>query len=70
MNHEHKFFIFQVKADFEPLPVEMVDVDNDGKYTNVNKDLYRRVEYATLGCNCSEVIKRKVKNGDETERGE
>jgi hypothetical protein len=48
--HEHKFFVFQVKADFQPLPL-----DENGK------QLYERYEYAVLGCNCGKVVKTKVK---------
>lgn len=45
-DHFHKFFGFQVKAEFEPLPPKFV------KDINVTKDLYRRVEYIITVCNC------------------
>lgn len=54
-DHIHKFFIFQVKADFSPA--------TDYLYSSEDKDhrtLYERVEYAILGCNCGKVVKTKV----------
>jgi hypothetical protein len=51
MTHEHKFFLFETKAAFEP-----IDLGTG------HDDIYQRIEYAIMACNCGEVIKRKVKN--------
>jgi hypothetical protein len=60
--HEHKFYGYQVKADFEPLPPFMEE-SADGELVNTNQDLYRRVEYAISICNCGAA--RKVKVNEE-----
>lgn len=52
--HTHKWFLFQVKADFEP-----VEYGKTG-----TEILYRRIEYAFMSCNCGSSLKTKVKNGD------
>jgi len=53
-NHDHKFFLFETRQAFEPFQFE----------TNIQHtpQLYQRIEYAVLSCNCGEVIKRKVKS--------
>lgn len=63
--HVHKYFLFQVKADFEPykgaydsLPIDPT-TPRTGKLAD---NLYTRVEYGILSCNCGAVIKTKVKN--------
>lgn len=62
MNHDHRYYGYQVKADFEPLAPEYHDdmLDDDGNPYNVNKDLYRRTEYAVSICNCGAARKVKV----------
>lgn len=51
-NGNHRYFIFKVVEVFEPYTFK--NGDN-------NPNLYEKVEYALLGCNCSSVIKQKVK---------
>jgi hypothetical protein len=45
----HKFFVFKTYEAFEPLHNDVT--------------LYEKVEYAVLGCNCSAVVKMRVKEG-------
>ncbi len=49
--HYCKYFIYNVKADFEPTNFK----DKDG-----NK-LYKRVEYAYSGCSCGNALKVPTK---------
>ncbi len=49
--HVHKYYAFQVKYEFEPLPE--------------GNNLYRRVEYSYSVCNCGRAIKSKVVSKDE-----
>lgn len=53
---QHRFFIFETKVAFEKF-------DSSAHPDN---DLYERIEYAILGCNCGEVIKRKIKSEEDT----
>ena len=50
MNHEHKYFLFQVKQVFEP--AQSLD----------NVITYRAIEYGYFGCNCGSAVKSEVKN--------
>jgi hypothetical protein len=52
--HDHKFFIFQVKADFEPTKLKTTD----------GRVLYIRIEYAFSGCNCGAALKTRIKTSD------
>ncbi len=45
--HECKFFLFQIKTDFEPIIV-------DGKVT------YTKGDFGFSGCNCGRVIKAEA----------
>jgi hypothetical protein len=45
----HKFFIAKTYDVYEPVVT--------------HKNLYEKVEYAVLGCNCSAVVKMRVKEG-------
>lgn len=47
--HRHKYFVFQVKADFVP-----VGRAKDGV------QVYERVEYSYSGCNCGASLKSRV----------
>lgn len=50
---DHRYFLFKSYEAFEP-------VINQGSL-NGNNQIYEKVEYAILGCNCSSVVKTKVK---------
>lgn len=56
-SYGHKFFVFQVRADFEPVIIPNPD----------NVQLYQRVEYAITNCNCGEVRRKKVVQDDDTQ---
>lgn len=47
--HQHKYFMFQVKKDFEPV------IMADGSI------LYKMVEYGYSGCNCGFGVKSQIK---------
>ena len=49
-DHEHKYFLFQVKQIFEL------------KEQQKDSVLYESIEYGYSGCNCGDVIKTRVKN--------
>ena len=69
MTHEHKYFIHEVRTAFEPVvpPVEPItdEAATVCEYIKAH-DLYERVEYAVLGCNCGSVIKQRVKQAKES----
>jgi hypothetical protein len=64
----HKFFVFKTYEAFEPYKFStlnvgsMLDVDFWEGVDNL-PTLYEKVEYAVLGCNCSAVVKMRVKEG-------
>ena len=49
----HKYFMFSTKSEFEPV------IDSD-ELLKPDQQLYRRVEYAILNCNCTSVIKKRI----------
>jgi hypothetical protein len=49
----HRYFLFKTYEVFEP-------VLNQGSLYG-GEQIYEKVEYAILGCNCSSVVKTKVK---------
>lgn len=49
-NDRHRYFIFKTYDVFEPV--------NLG---TGHDNIYEKVEYAVLGCNCSSVIRKRVK---------
>lgn len=49
----HKYFIFQVRDAYEL--TNQVDMDE-----NFAGNLYRKMEYAVLGCNCGSIMKKAV----------
>lgn len=53
MPHSHKFFAYNVKADFEVA----------GK-NQLGEQLYKRVEYLISGCNCGQGIRTRITDGD------
>ena len=55
--HEHKYFIYQVKNNFEPTII----LDQDGR------TLYIMVEYAFSSCNCGDTIKKEVRLKEDAE---
>lgn len=63
--HEHKYFAFQTKTEFEPVIyvspelAEMIGKDN----------LYTKVEYQYSSCNCGLAQKVKVRNYDQDAEG-
>ncbi len=54
--HTCKFFIFEVKAAFEPTTIDSYNNELPPYFPT----LYERVEYAILGCNCGAVSKKRV----------
>lgn len=49
----HKYFVYSTKTDFEPVTdPEICDLSDT--------QLYKRVEYAILNCNCTSVIRKQV----------
>lgn len=51
---EHKYYIFSTKSDFEPVTdLEIIDITTD--------QLYRRIEYAVISCNCGSVLRKRVR---------
>lgn len=52
--HEHKYFAYNTKAEFEPVVVPNPD----------NAQLYQRVEYLISGCNCGAGIKMRLIEDD------
>jgi hypothetical protein len=69
MNHEHKFFIFDVRSNYELFnpPLKWIEEYSDALldlYGELDQ-LYKKTEYAVLGCNCGEVIKQKIKREED-----
>lgn len=57
-DHEHRYFIFKTYDSYVLVSTEWADI---GGISQTRDDLYEKVEYAVLGCNCGSVIKMKVK---------
>lgn len=53
-HHEHRYFIFKTFETYEAIPEQA-----DEPY--LGHQLYIRVEYAILGCNCGNTIKERIK---------
>lgn len=51
-DHLHKYFMFKESTVFEPY----------AKLKGVDEQLYVKVEYAILACNCGSAIKTKIKS--------
>lgn len=53
--HRHNFYVFQIKADFEPIMYG----------DTAQETAYKRIEYAYMYCGCGEVLKKvRVKSGE------
>jgi hypothetical protein len=69
----HRYFVHSTKVEFEPSKTNNQNFTAKGEglkdevlvkmfdYLNT-RQLYERIEYAMLGCNCGSVIKSKVKD--------
>lgn len=56
-DHEHRYFPFEKMITFERT------LENDDL-----PDLYERIEYVIMTCNCGKVIKRRIRSeGDVSE---
>lgn len=51
-DHDHRYFIFKTFETYELFEAKA------NPWTN--KQLYEKVEYAVLGCNCGSVVRQKV----------
>lgn len=49
---QHRYFIWQTKNEFEPF---------NGGDPNTGAQLFVKIEYAILGCNCGSAIKKRIK---------
>jgi hypothetical protein len=54
MTGDHRYFIFKTVEVFEPIPKEEIADPTPGR------QLYEKIEYALLGCNCGSSIKTVV----------
>lgn len=54
----HRYFIYKTFEVYEPLYSDTYAMQDSPA------QLYEKVEYAVMGCNCSATVKRKIKNGD------
>lgn len=61
---DHRYFIFKTvevfelyKGSYDGLPIDATG-QRDGK---LGTNLYEKIEYGLLGCNCGSVIKSRVK---------
>lgn len=55
----HRYFVFKTTSEFVPVDTDKVVYRED--YPGPVVQLYEKVEYAVLGCNCGSVIKTEVK---------
>lgn len=66
MSHDHKYFPMDKMATFEPLTFSLSDDSSAevGEFVHElsKRDLYERVEYVIMTCNCGDVIKKKVRD--------
>lgn len=54
MTHEHKYFAFNTKKDFEPV------VMDDGSI------MYNMVEYLIAACSCGDAVKNVIRYDTES----
>lgn len=61
---EHRYFVFKAVEVFEPYYFSVAAEVDPATIATINSlpPLYRKIEYATLGCNCGSAIKTEVKS--------
>lgn len=58
----HKYFTYAIKTDYEPMEYT---IDSNSvavaEFIDHLPELFRKVEYAILSCNCSSVLRVRVR---------